>query len=147
MEQQGLTDHFSFQDAAFSPTGARFGIDNTPPDDMLPVLLDTAQRMEEVRHMLGDKPVVVHSWYRSAAVNALVGGVPDSAHRTGYAVDFVCPPWVNIEACQTILNHGVPFNQLILEYGWIHIDFSPTFKGQVLTKQSSTTPYLTGLVA
>ena len=47
-----------------------------------------ARRMEEVRRRLGNRPIIVTSWYRPPAVNAAVGGVPNSTHLNGYAVDF-----------------------------------------------------------
>lgn len=52
-------------------------------------IINMAKRMEEVRSRLGDRPIVVTSWYRPPRVNAAVGGVPNSTHLRGYAVDFI----------------------------------------------------------
>lgn len=43
--------------------------------------------LEPMRLYIGDIPLSVTSGYRSAAVNAAVGGVPNSYHRFGLAVD------------------------------------------------------------
>ena len=47
-----------------------------------------ANAMEEVRVRLGNRPVIVTSWYRDPITNLSVGGVSDSRHIIGDAVDF-----------------------------------------------------------
>ncbi len=48
-----------------------------------------AQRMEEVRSRLGNRPITITSWYRPPAVNRAVGGARQSTHLQGHGVDFV----------------------------------------------------------
>ena len=141
-----LTPHFSLEELTRSEAAARLGIDNSPPVELLAVLADTAQRMEDVRTLLG-APITVHSGYRNAAVNHLVGGVPTSAHLTGHAVDFVCPSWENDDIATRISCSSIQFDQLILEYGWVHISFDPQMRHQVMTKKSASAPYVEGIVA
>ncbi len=43
--------------------------------------------LEQIRAELGGFPLQVNSGYRPPAYNALVGGVPDSAHLDGLAAD------------------------------------------------------------
>jgi uncharacterized protein YcbK (DUF882 family) len=43
--------------------------------------------LELLRHTLGDFPIRVHSAYRCPKYNKQVGGVPDSQHVQGTAVD------------------------------------------------------------
>ena len=43
--------------------------------------------MEAVRLVL-ERPIIVSSWFRSPALNKAVGGVRNSAHLYGLAVDF-----------------------------------------------------------
>ena len=45
--------------------------------------------LEEIRHMYGDRPMQINSWYRDPATNAAVGGASQSRHLSGDAVDFV----------------------------------------------------------
>jgi uncharacterized protein YcbK (DUF882 family) len=47
--------------------------------------------MENVRKLRCDKPIVVHSGYRSAEVNQALGGVATSGHCQDLTCDFVCP--------------------------------------------------------
>lgn len=123
----------------------RRGIDNNPPDDILLHMQDAAKGMEQVRKMLGH-PIHVNSWYRCPRLNEAVGGVDNSAHTTGYAIDFVCPAYGSIlEVCRAVRNSDILFDQLIWEYGrWVHLSFAPTYRMQVLTKRTGE-PYRFGL--
>ena len=141
-----LTEHFSVEELTLSQVAMRKGIDNSPPIALLPVLADTAQRLELVRSLFG-APIHISSGYRSTAVNWLVGGVPDSAHITGYAVDFTVEGWDNLEVAERIVASSLEFDQCILEYGWIHISFDPRMRRQVMTKKSQYAAYQAGLVA
>jgi Peptidase M15 len=47
-----------------------------------------AQRMEQVRTQVGSRSINVTSWWRDAVSNTEVGGVPNSQHLTGNAIDF-----------------------------------------------------------
>lgn len=129
-----LTRHFTLAEATKSDTARRMGISNKPHADDLPNIFDTAFQMERVREILGSNPVIVNSWYRNEEVNRLVGGVPNSAHRLGYAVDFTCPRFGSVtDVCQAIIDSGIKFDQLIWEYGrWVHVSFDPRSRQQVL---------------
>jgi len=50
---------------------------------------ETARYMEEVRANLGNRKITVLSWYRDPESNREAGGVKDSRHTYGDAVDFV----------------------------------------------------------
>jgi|ERR1035437_1436152 hypothetical protein len=67
-----------------------------------------------------------------------VGGVPNSAHRLGFACDFVCPSFGSpLEVCRALdaaeKAGRIKFDQLIQEGGWIHISRDPQLRGQRLT--------------
>lgn len=127
-----LSTHFSLEE--LTVTQVR-GVDNSPPPDIQAVLQDTAQRMEAVRALLGF-PINVSSGYRCEEVNRIVGGVPDSDHLIGRAVDFICPPFGNpLAICQTLTKSGIQFDQIIEEGTWVHISFNPQMRGQVFTKK------------
>lgn len=110
-------------------------LDNRPPPEVLGNLRQTAERMEQVRRLLGDRVITVSSGYRSPAVNKAVGGGRTSAHLQGRAVDFCCHGFGDPRAvCEAIARSGLVFDQLIEEASWVHISFDPRSRREVLTK-------------
>jgi zinc D-Ala-D-Ala carboxypeptidase len=146
-----ISDHFTLEELVFSEAAARLGIDNIPGPIVIANLKRVAASMEKIRTLLGGKPVVVHSGYRSAQVNKAVGGVETSAHCFGLACDFVCPEFGTPgEVARTILKSDIEYDQLILEYGWVHIGLakegSPP-RREALTKSSPLAEYQSGITA
>lgn len=86
-----LSTNFTLAEFTESDTGARRGIDNTLPNDLLPAAQATAQMLERIRSELGDKPIIVTSGYRCSALNSAVGSGRSSDHVKAMAVDFKCP--------------------------------------------------------
>lgn len=121
-----LTKHFTLEEATHSDTARKHGISNFPDSDAdLATIHRTAMKMEQVRALIG-LPIIVTSWYRNDAVNKLVGGVPNSQHRLGEAVDFQCPGKSPFAICQLLRDYSnsLDYDQLILEPGWVHISFN-----------------------
>jgi zinc D-Ala-D-Ala carboxypeptidase len=120
-----LTPHFTLEEMTDSQTAARKGIPNVPTDQERKNLLRTAEVLEKVRTLLGDKPVLISSGYRSPAVNAAVGGSKSSAHMSGLAVDFSCPGHgTPLKICKTLHPHmkELGIDQLIHEFNsWVHL--------------------------
>lgn len=146
-----LTDHFSLAELTQSETAARRGINNTPAPAVVDALTRTAQTLEQVRTLLGSRPVLVSSGYRSPALNAAVGGAPNSAHMLGLAADFSCPGFGSpLEVCRKLAASGLVFDQLIQEGTWVHLGLAPAGqkpRQQVLTAQFGglATTYAAGL--
>lgn len=141
-----LSSHFSLEELTASEYAARHAIDNLPPLDALENLRRAAAGMEIVRGMLG-APIHVNSGYRSTRLNAAIGGVASSAHLTGHAVDFISPQFSAPHAVACAIREArIGFDQLILEYGWVHISFAPAMRGEMLTKRSASSPYEAGLL-
>ena len=138
-----LSEHFSIEEMTASQSAARLGLDNTPPAEMVAALNRTAQLLEEVRALLGGKPVLVSSGYRSPAVNRAVGGAANSAHMLGCAADFTCPAFGSpLEVCRAIAGSDIVFDQLIHEFrAWVHIAWAPAPRRQVLTIDGAGTRY------
>jgi zinc D-Ala-D-Ala carboxypeptidase len=128
---EALTSHFTLAELSVTRHG-----DNAPP----PVVVErlravTAPMLEQVRTLLGDRPIIVTSGYRSPAVNTAVGGVATSAHLTGYAADFICPAFgTPLEVCATISRSTLDFDQLIQEGTWVHLSVDPRMRREVLTR-------------
>ena len=144
-----LTEHFTLEEFTRSTTGERNNINNSVPDDLMPNIQLTANKLECVRKVLGF-PIIITSGYRCPALNTQVGGSPTSAHTKGLAVDFHCAYGTPKEICQRLIDAGVQFDKLIQEYNqWVHIGFSPSNNRQIVltaVKQGGKTVYLNGLV-
>jgi hypothetical protein len=143
-----LSEHFTLEEMIASQEGARRGLDNTPPADVLQHLKDMCERLEEVRTLLG-APITISSGYRSPALNAAIGGAANSAHRLGYAVDFICPGFgPPLAVCQEIEKSGLNYDQLIHEYGtWTHLSFEPQSRRESLRIFKDGHGYQVGLAA
>lgn len=77
--------------------------------------------LQPLRDALG-VPVVVSSGYRCAAVNAAVGGVPNSQHIYGEAVDVVVPA-SQFAAAARFLSECPYVDQLLSGRGFFHISW------------------------
>lgn len=146
---QRLSAHFTLSELTFSATAVRKGIPNIAPPAIIDQLILTADRMEKVRDLLGGKPIRVLSGYRSPAVNTAVGGSKTSAHRTGHAVDFVCPEFgTPSQVAAHLAKHLTGYDQIIEEFGdWVHVGFGPNKRMQKLTarKVGGQTRYTPGI--
>lgn len=121
-----LSEHFTLEEATASSTAERARINNTPTLSIVDVMKLTATHMEVVRSLLGS-PVYVNSWYRCLDLNRLLGSKDSSQHILGEAVDFVCPRYGSpLQICQSLFTqlNEVDYDQLILEYSWVHISWS-----------------------
>ncbi len=146
-----LTDHFTLEEMTYSAIATRLGLDNSPSVPIMANLQLVADVMEKIRTLLGNKPIVVHSGYRSSQVNQAVGGAATSAHCRGLACDFVCPDFgTPAEVAHAILKSDLDYDQLILEYGWVHIGLAEDrsfFRREAFTKRSPQSPYEPGIRA
>ena len=117
-----ITKNFTMEEMTNSFVAERNGLDNQPPEAIIPNIQKCAEMMETVRSLL-NKPVQIHSCYRSSAVNKLVGGKPSSMHLQALAVDFVCPSFgTPVQIANEIISSNIPFGKLIYEYdSWIHL--------------------------
>jgi zinc D-Ala-D-Ala carboxypeptidase len=144
-----ISEHFTLEELFFSEAAARLGLDNTPGPSVITNLGLVAAALERIRTLLGDKPIAVHSGYRSAEVDRAVGGVITSAHCHGLACDFVCPAFgAPAEVALAILKSDIEYDQLILEYGWVHVALAQQgllSRREALTKRSKSAAYESGI--
>ena len=85
-----LTQHFTLAELTASSKARQLGLDNTPPPEIMPRLVLTAEMLERIRSTLG-VPITVTSGYRSRQVNEAVRGVTSSDQTQGHAADIVAP--------------------------------------------------------
>lgn len=139
---------FPWHEATVSSTAEQRGITNLPQSEAtIRAIQHTASQMVKVREILGNNPVIVNSWFRSSLVNKLVGGVVNSSHMSGYAVDFHCPRYGSPTAiCRKLKDSGLKYDQLIWEYGkWVHISFAPAMRQETLYIENARIGYRLGL--
>lgn len=120
-----LSEHFTYEEMTFSEYAARNGIRNIPTREVIANLRRTCGQLEIVRKLLGNRPIMVSSGYRSPELNKAIGGSATSAHMDGRAVDFTVPGLSVREVCDTLSVTGINYDQLIYEFGrWIHLGFA-----------------------
>jgi zinc D-Ala-D-Ala carboxypeptidase len=96
--------------------------DNTPNASELANLIRLAGLLEDVKILLGGKPIIVNSAFRSKAVNDAVGSKDSSQHRIGCAADIRVPGVTPDEVVRAVIASGIEYDQIIREFDrWTHI--------------------------
>jgi zinc D-Ala-D-Ala carboxypeptidase len=81
-----------------------------------------AELLEQVKRILGGKPIMVNSAFRSKQVNDAVGSKDTSQHRVGCAADIRVPGMAPDEVVKAVIASDIPFDQIIREFDrWTHI--------------------------
>lgn len=132
-----LSPHFTLGEATASSTADKLELDNVPDPASLERMKYTALKMEVIRQILGGYPIKVNSWFRGPELNAAVGGVKNSQHARGEAVDFTAP-WFGdaFEVAKKLEENKevLKYDQLIFEQTWVHVSFTLTNpRGKELT--------------
>jgi hypothetical protein len=140
-----MTPHFTL--AELTHTDHR-EFDNIPNEAELANLKRLAEFLEQVKTVLGGKPIMVNSAFRSKQVNDAVGSKDSSQHRIGCAADFQVPSMTPDEVVKAIIAANLPFDQVIREFDrWTHISI-PNVAGAVPRKskliidRAGTRPYV-----
>ena len=96
--------------------------DNTPNASEMANLVRLAAFLEDVKTVLGGKPVMINSAFRCKAVNDAVGSRDTSQHRIGCAADIRVPGMTPDEVVKAIRAAGLGYDQIIREFDrWTHI--------------------------
>lgn len=130
--------YFTLYEMLYSQTALYSKIPNHPTWAQVENLNRLATTiLDPVRKAFG-KPIKVSSGFRSTLLNAAVGGVSNSQHLKGLAVDLQVSDLKALK--QAVIESGVPFDQLIEESKgntkWLHIscaESGKTARKQVLT--------------
>ena len=139
-----LTPHFTLDE--LTHTDHR-DLDNTPNEKEIANLRRLADFLEQVKVVLGGKPIMVNSAFRSKAVNDAVGSKDTSQHRIGCAADIRVPGMTPDEVVKTVIASKIGYDQVIREFDrWTHIsvpnteDTAPRRQALIIDK-SGTRPY------
>lgn len=121
--------------------------DNTPNTDELANLARLAKFLEQVKTVIGGKPVMINSAFRCKEVNDAVGSKDTSQHRIGCAADIRVPGMTPDEVVKAVMAAGLGYDQIIREFDrWTHISIpnnpedKPRQQALIIDKQG-TRPY------
>jgi hypothetical protein len=114
-----LTPHFTLEELTHTDHRQ---FDNTPNDAELKNIQRLAEFLEKVKTVLGGKPIMVNSAFRSKLVNDAVGSKDTSQHRIGCAADIRVPAMTPDEVVKAIIASDLGYDQVIREFDrWTHI--------------------------
>jgi len=104
---------------------------NTPNSAETANLIRLAGLLEDVKILLGGKPIMVNSAFRCKQVNDAVGSKDSSQHRIGCAADIRVPGMTPDEVVRAVIASDLPFDQIIREFDrWTHISVTNTPDGK-----------------
>lgn len=123
------------------PTNAPVSTQNAPtamqtpykyfqPSEIVNLKPELVSLLDKARGITG-VPFIITSGYRTVAHNTAIGGVSNSAHLTGEAVDLACTNSQNRYKILTALL-SVGFNRLEVAKSHIHCDISKTLPQNII---------------
>jgi putative chitinase len=128
-----LTEHFTLEELTHTDHRE---LDNTPNDAELENIKRLAEFLEQVKTVLGGKPVMINSAFRSKAVNDAVGSKDTSQHRVGCAADLRVPGMTPDQVVKAVIASDLGYQQVIREFDrWTHISI-PNKEGDTPKKQA-----------
>ena len=140
-----LTEHFTLEELTHTDHRE---FDNTPNEAETANLQRLALFLEQVKEVLGGKPIMVNSAFRSKQVNDAVGSKDSSQHRMACAADIRVPGMTPDEVVKAVIASGIGYDQVIREFDrWTHIsvpntkDMTPRRQALIIDK-SGTRQYV-----
>lgn len=141
-----LTEHFTLEELTHTDHRE---FDNTPNESETANLARLAVFLEEVKTVLGGKPIMVNSAFRCKQVNDAVGSKDSSQHRIGCAADIRVPGMTPDEVVKAVIASGIDYDQIIREFDrWTHISVPNTAgdnprRQSLIIDKSGTRPFKT----
>lgn len=119
-----MGDEFDYNEFVYSETAHKHGIKNVPSESQI----QNGKALYEnivipIREKFGN--IRVTSAFRNPKLNTMVGGVPDSQHMSGQAIDIQTPGISRYQVAHWVIEN-LEYDQLILEPTWLHISYSTT---------------------
>ena len=152
-----ITEHFSLEE--LTDTSHR-EFDNTPTErekciiDGKEVFVNAvanlprlANFLEQIKVILGGKPIMINSGFRSELVNDSVGSSNKSDHRRGCAADIRVAGMTPDEVTRAIIASDLPYQQVIREFDrWTHVSITTNEgdtpkKSKLIIDKSGTRPF------
>jgi putative chitinase len=139
-----LTEHFTLEELTHTDHRE---FDNTPNDAEKANLERLALFLEQVKEVLGGKPIMVNSAFRCKAVNDAVGSKDTSQHRIGCAADIRVPSMTPDQVVKAVIASEIKYDQIIREFDrWTHISVPNTAgdnprRQSLIIDKTGTRPY------
>ena len=128
-----LSDHFTLEELTHTDHRE---FDNTPNATETANLVRLAAFLEKVKSLIGGKPVMINSAFRSKKVNDAVGSKDSSQHRIGCAADIRVPGMTPDQIVKAVMASDLGYDQVIREFDrWTHISI-PNTKEMTPRKQA-----------
>ena len=138
-----LSPHFTLEELTHTDHRE---FDNAPNDAEKNNLKRLAEFLEQVKDVLGGKPIMVNSAFRCKQVNDAVGSKDTSQHRLGCAADIRVPGMTPDEVVKAVIASGIGYDQIIREFDrWTHISVpnlstgTPRRQALIIDKQGTRT--------
>lgn len=153
-----LSEHFTFEELTHTDHRE---LDNTPTEhekciidgkevtvNAVANLTRLANFLEQLKVVLGGKPIMVNSAFRSEAVNGAVGSKNTSDHRRGCAADIRVPGMTPDDVVRAVIASDLPYQQVIREFDrWTHIAITTNEgdtpkKSKLIIDKTGTKPFV-----
>lgn len=124
-----MSDYFTLAEFTRSSTAAKYGICNDPSDNVVTNLqYGCTKILDPLRQSYG-KPIVISSGFRCKQLNNLVGGVPNSWHQDGNAVDIHVQNETEAKKIFAILKLNLYVDTCLFEHAtsgaqWLHVQWN-----------------------
>lgn len=148
-----ISAHISYAEATYSNTAQSQGISNDPTAEHLEAMKQLANMVFEPVRVHYNVGILINSFYRSAELNAAIGGSSSSQHCKGEAVDLDGTGTLTNAQIFHYIKDNLVWDQMIWEFGdssnpdWVHVSYKATGtnRKELLTayKDGSTTRYKT----
>ena len=153
--KEKLSEHFTLGELIKSQIAEEEGIDNNPPEELIPKLGRLcSDLLEPIRDHFG-VPFSPNSGYRSPDLNKAIHGSSTSQHCKAEAVDIEVPGVNNYDLAVWI-KENLTFDQVILEKyqqgeqnsGWVHVSLKAQNEdNRFIALTYSNQKYTQGLIA
>lgn len=128
-----ITANITLNELLASQKARQYNIDNMPGHAVLCNLIESSVNCWQVARDILGVPIRITSGYRCPKLNKRVGGVGNSSHLHGLAIDFQAPQFGNNRKIVEKLSKefkrcGVKFDQAIIEKpnspnAWVHLGY------------------------
>lgn len=137
-----LSPHFSLSELTVTEVRRLQARNRAEARPYMEPLRALAQLLEQVRVILGDKPIIVSSGFRCPELNTVIGGASSSQHLRGEAADIRVSGMDLRQAFNKLRRSKLRFGQLIAEDGngdgeidWLHISLGPPWRDEARSMQ------------